>query len=196
MAQLRVALAALVALGGLAACDGDPEPEIADPTSSPTAPSASPVSETTSPTASSGPEEPPLPATATENSDLGARAFAAYWIQLVNYAQSTGDVKALKSASDRRCDGCTGLVEAIEEPYLNGGHIEGGEFRVGEFRELPPDFGADWGGFATGRVDPQTVVNASGDVERSSGSKIHVYAYLSWSSDHWVMRWLRTPVPA
>ena len=193
MAQLRVALAALVALGGLAACDGDPEPEIADPTSSPTAPSASPVSETTSPTASSGPEEPPLPATATENSDAGALAFIEHWVDLLNYAGATGDTEALAALSHDRCEGCQSLVKLIDDTYSGGGRIEGGSWSIGPLRTLPGAFGADRGGFAEAEAAEQRIVRGDGEMTGYPGGPFHLYAYVSWTKSAWTMRWLRTP---
>jgi hypothetical protein len=194
VAGLRGALVAVLLAAVLAGCDDDnPQPNIPDPTTSAPSTSTPPSTNTPTPT---GPTEPALPDAATQNTDAGAEAFVRHWIELVNYAQVTGDTATLKSVNDSRCAGCTGLVGAIEEPYAQGGHIEGGAFRIGRLRALPLDHGADWAGFAKGSVDPQTVVSGNGETQTSTGSKIYFYAYVAWADSQWSMRWMRTPLPS
>ncbi|MCY1552846.1 hypothetical protein D9M68_892700 [compost metagenome] len=72
------------------------------------------------------PVVPELPRAARKPSEAGARAFVGYYWALVNYAQATGDVKALRAASGPRCDGCQAGVAAIRRHYRSGGKIVGG----------------------------------------------------------------------
>lgn len=200
MGRVSGAVGAALVVVALAGCQGDPEPRVQEsPSASATSESASEsptpsqsVSQT--PTDSANPVAPTMPA--AENSDQGAKAFVAWWIELVNFSQSTGAIDELQNASDSRCAGCSGLIAAIEQPYAQGGRIEGGQFTVGDFESLPPDHGADWGGFGKGDVAPQTVINGAGGEQTSTGSPIYVYAYVAWLGDRWTMRFFRAVVPS
>ena len=77
--------AAIAALLLASACSG--QPEVLEP--DPTAPASSTPSAT----------PPPLPNQATESSDEGAASFAAYWIDLFNFASRTGDTSQLRKVS-------------------------------------------------------------------------------------------------
>jgi hypothetical protein len=134
---LGLLVAVLVLLLSAAACTGD-DPDAddpdgpGDPTSSwsPTGtmdPSSSGSGEPVDPV---GPVEPELPEVAREASEEGARAFIAYYWELINYAQVTGDVKALRRASARSCDGCQAGIRGIRRHYAAGGSIVGGMHRV------------------------------------------------------------------
>src|SRR3954470_17037219 len=98
--------------------DDDPEPKLAPPSSE------APTSATHSSTATTVPPQPELPAAAQERSDVGAEAFVRYWLDVVNFAQLTGDTSELGALNDVRCWGCRGIVNAIDSAYQSGGRIE------------------------------------------------------------------------
>ena len=78
-------------LGGLAGCQGNPEPA---PLPSPTtSPSPSP-----SPSVASAP--PVLPNEARGTSAASARAFVRHYVDLVNHAMATGDVEGLSAVGE------------------------------------------------------------------------------------------------
>ena len=184
--RLPVLVAGLVLV--LVGCSGeDPEPKMAPTESVASTPST--LVPTVSP---SGSPVPSLPAEADDKTGAGAAAFVRYWVQVVNFAQASGDVSLLETLDDSQCVGCRGVVKAIRRPYSSGGHIEGGAWRVGRLRELPLDFGADWAGFAKSRTDAQTIVTADGARSSYAGGPFSLYAYLAWD-DGWRMTWLRTP---
>ncbi len=109
-------LGPLLVLGG---CSGeDPQPKIAPPESSaPTSASATP----------SGPVEPTMPAAAKQHNAAGAEAFVAYYWELVNYAQATGELAKLKSLGSGACQACAGGVAGLRTVFANGGTIQGGD---------------------------------------------------------------------
>jgi len=63
---------------------------------------------------------PTLPAAAEGDSVRAAEAFVRHYIELLNYAMTTGDTKAFRAAS-RDCEGCDRYAELFEEQYDRGG---------------------------------------------------------------------------
>jgi hypothetical protein len=134
-----------------------------------------------------------MPRVAATNSPRGAKSFVGYWVKMVNFAQATGRAQTLAHLTQSHCAGCRGVLKAIRKPYANGGRIEGGRWIVGRLRELPPDYGADWGAFAQARARPQTIFDGNGGSKHYPGGRFHFYAYVAWDHGAWRMRWLRTP---
>lgn len=119
---LRAAAAAVVLLLAAGCSDDGPSPRDPSSTWSPTGKMETPTS------AAPDPVEPELPAEAAEASEAGARAFIEYYWELVNYAQVTGDVKALKRASGPNCERCDAGIDGIKQVYRAGGHITDGQY--------------------------------------------------------------------
>ena len=59
-----------------------------------------------------------------DSADNAVRA-AEYFIELMNYTQSTGDVGPYEEVAASGCGPCEGFVEAIEELYGPGGFLVG-----------------------------------------------------------------------
>ena len=169
---------------GVASCgEDDPEPRRA-----PTPPATS--SAATSPTTEAAPT---LPLRASDHSPSGAKAFAAYFIEVLNYSQSTGDTSVLEGLGTSKCAGCGGYVDKIRATYDAGGSIDGGQLQVGKIRDLPADYGAEWGGFASGTATPQVIKDGSGGKESYDGGKFGLFVYTIWVDDAWAVQWIRTP---
>jgi hypothetical protein len=137
--------------------------------------------------------EPALPTRAQSETPAGAEAFVRYFIEVLNYAQKTGDTARLRQVSTSRCAACEGYVEAIERAYSTGGRVKGGALTVGGLRELPKDYGADWGGYGRGRATPQTIFRGDGSKSSFDGGRFALYAYTRWVDHQWAMQWMRTP---
>ena len=187
MNRCRLAIALGLVLPALAfgACSGEPEPKFAP------SESASPASRDSP--ASTGDAEPALPAKAQENNGAGAEAFVRYFIEVLNYAQRTGDTARLQRVSAPRCAACEGYAEEIDKTYAAGGHVKGGVLTIGDLRELPRDYGADWGAYGRGRATPQTIFHGNGTKASFDGGPFDLYAYARWVDDRWAMQWMRTP---
>lgn len=104
----------------VAACSGG-EPSAAPPPP----PSASPSPVTTT---SPAPVAPTLPAKARQNTKSGAVAFAHHYIDLVNFATTTGDSKELLRASTASCGACTEISRFVAAVYRRDGYIRGGQW--------------------------------------------------------------------
>lgn len=113
----------------LAACSRD---GTEDSTASPSSVSAS--SESASSRSDGEPSDgdargPRMPAVAQGSAIRAATAFTRYYIDLRNYAASTGDVRKLRSAS-QNCSGCDHYANLYKSTYEAGGFIKSSGWRV------------------------------------------------------------------
>jgi hypothetical protein len=113
-------LAALVA-----GCGGESSPTPAPPASQSTSASsptqAAQPAQTAQPTESATP--PAEPAEVRGSSRAAAASFVRYYIQLINYAGTSGDVLQLRQYSSRKCVSCERLIELFEKTYHQGGYF-------------------------------------------------------------------------
>lgn len=180
---MRAAVAAAVLLLVAGCSDGDPSPRDPSSTWSPTGTMETPTS------AAPDPVEPELPAAAKEASEAGARAFIGYYWELINYAQVTGDVKALKAASGAGCDGCQSGLDAISSLYGAGGHIEGGQYTavVEKMNRLQGKSLIAFEALLTVKNVEQIVLNGDGSEHKSAAGSASVAVACQWTADSWHM---------
>ena len=132
MASIGVIAAAALALSG---CNSGSDPNNAGTTS----PSASPTNSST-PSATPTPAsdispaidvmQPSLPAAASNKTRSGLEEFTKYYVELLEYAYSTGDVDRLKRVNSPACSSCAGPVGDVQNAYTNGGWVVGGDLQV------------------------------------------------------------------
>ena len=114
-------LAALAVVAVLVAgCTDDPEPKIADPTSTPSSSAASP-----SPTTSE-----------VADPEQAYRDFIDSYVAAISESLSTGDPSAWLAMSDPGCAGCAGIAEKLAQAYADGGRIEGGSWSAGNVERV------------------------------------------------------------
>lgn len=180
---MRAAVAAAVLLLVAGCSDGDPSPRDPSSTWSPTGTMETPTS------AAPDPVEPELPAAAKEASEAGARAFIGYYWELINYAQVTGDVKALRAVSGKTCEGCQRAIRAVSELYSAGGRAEGGEYaiKVERVKDVSPKDQSAYGIeiALTARNAEQTIYRSDGNEEAVAPKDSTFVAYLIWVNSAW-----------
>lgn len=162
-------------LGG---CSSSPT---ADPTASPT-PSAS----TTARVA------PPLPPAAQQHTKAGAIAFVRHYVDLINYAQETGDDQAVRRLSASGCNSCKSAARFMRHLRRTNGSIEGGRWRVqsvlqvlpsGQPNELSVPLSVHYG--------PQDVRVGTKTTHYAGGNNVFTF-FPAWGERHWVMNaWTR-----
>jgi hypothetical protein len=164
----------------LAGCGGDPT---ADPSPTPSTPVTSPVSTTPTP--------PAMPDAAKANTKAGAIAFVRHYIELINYAQATGDVDSFTEVDSPECRSCATARRALTDIYGAGGHIEGGELRATIQSVAPrPDLRARTV-FASVTYGPQQVVSAT-KTRSLKGGKTVMTLVVRHDAGGWVMlQWSR-----
>lgn len=150
------------------------------------------ANESTSETNQAGPELPELPAEATERTEAGAEAFARHYIELMNYAQASGEDAVLVDNSSIDCAVCSGYIVATREGYEDGGHIEGGTFTIAELATRPADYGADYGFDAVLNVAEQRQVRGD-HVVVAQPFEYRIGLYPAWIDDEWTMLWIAVP---
>lgn len=129
-----VTTALSVSLLLVAGCSDDDAKADGEPTSSATSDSSSP-----SPTESTTPDEPTvpeLPAAANGSGDKAARAFARYWLKMLDYAQQTGDADSLEALHSKECAGCAAGVMSLRQAFAKGGYVRGGSQRISHLNSV------------------------------------------------------------
>lgn len=99
-----IVLAVLLTLG---ACSSDPEPKEPKRTATSATPTATP---------------PTMPAQAKEDTPEGAAAFVKHYIDVFNYAATTGDTRRLKALSSD-CAPCESYAKEFEDTYARGDYF-------------------------------------------------------------------------
>lgn len=107
-----IVLAALLTLG---ACTSDPEPKEPKRTATSATPTATP---------------PTMPAQAKEDTPEGAAAFVKHYIDVFNYAASTGDVEELSRLSSPDCKGCQSYIKLYRDTYKAGGYFKDSDWKA------------------------------------------------------------------
>lgn len=183
MGWLRTLVVLACCLGVVGCSDDSPGPE---PGPSPTGSVSTPMPSFSSSAPEPAPTEPALPGAAKEATERGARAFIAYYWDLINYAQVTGDVRALKRVSAPGCRGCAEGTVGIENVYSDGGHVEGGIYST-EVLQINSLDGPVKLFEALLKVDntAQLTVNGDGTEHRSKASSVQVSMAVSWTDGAW-----------
>jgi hypothetical protein len=167
----------------VAGCGSDPK---ADPSPSPSSAVTSPVSTTPSP--------PAMPEAAKANTKAGAIAFVRHYVDLINQAQSTGDVSGLSTVEGQGCRSCSSGREYIGSVYGSGGHIEGGRLRVRIIDALPNAAISGWTIDAKLTFGPQTVIRptASPSTQELEGGDVPITVLVERRPTGWlVSEWTR-----
>jgi hypothetical protein len=167
----------------LAGCGGDPK---ADPS-----PSTSPT-----PSASSTPtpSAPAMPDAAKANTKAGATAFVRHYIDLINYAQQSGDVRALAAVEAPACGSCKSGRSYITDVYNAGGHIDGGDLSVKIYSALRNASIAGWTIDATLSYGPQTIIrpSATPTAEHLDGGGVPITVLVANRTGQWLISdWTR-----
>ncbi|MCI2237037.1 DUF6318 family protein [Paenibacillus sp. TRM 82003] len=141
---------AAAALALLTACGTDETVTqwSASPTPAPSGPSA-PVTPEAAPAATAIAAANPAPTTdrptfpTTEFTEDDAIAFAAHYLQVLNYARATGDSDAIRAISEPDCGACRDDAEAVDVSQSKGIKWENKvlSFRSAYLEHFDPQFG-------------------------------------------------------
>jgi hypothetical protein len=159
----------------VAGCGSDPK---ADPSPSPSSPVTSPVSTTPSP--------PVMPDAAKANTKAGAIAFVRHYIDLVNYAQATGDVNALEEVEDHGCKSCEHGQTYLSSIYEAKGHIDGGQWTIR--RVTAEKSGENWAVTVSGDFAPSDVFTAPSAAPSHASGGPTLTNFVVWHSNDWKVR--------
>jgi hypothetical protein len=178
---LAGSLAGTLAWCVLAGCGGDGKPT-SDPAPSPASPSSSPT-----PTGA-----PTMPAAATAHTKAGAIAFARHYVDLINYAQATGDIDSLALVEGAKCESCKSVRQNLSSLYASGGWIRGGELAVVSADALSNAESHAFNVDLEVKTAPETVKDRSGKVSKIAGGTNVLTVFLKRVPSGWkVAQWTR-----
>lgn len=129
-----------------------------------------------------------VPSYATENSRHGAQQFAAYWVDSLNQATTSGDTAQLKTLALDSCDVCADFAAHLDRIYAAGGHVDTDGWKVtsvvpvaGQPDNLP--------GFQVqADVAPQTVYESKdAKPEKYKGGTESMQMFIKRVDDHWMV---------
>jgi len=166
MLAALIAGACVIAVAGCSGeSDADPEPTFT-PSATAEPPTASQSAEQ--------PVEPVPPAEMERDDEVGAKAFAEFYWEVVNYAQATGDTELLKTLEMPLCSACRGVRTWIDGVYEGAGRIVGSEqtVRVSTVVALGDSKSSQLIGYdveARLTAGPGKVVNRKGQIVARSG---------------------------
>lgn len=129
---------------------------------------------------------PTKPANLHEATPESAADFVNYWIQVLNFAHATGDLKELRLVSKADCEGCNVAIEMIAEVYGAGGHVSGNAWSTDEL-ELKVE--------STAIFVTMTVSAAHGELVNAKGQEpvileameSKLYAWVQRDAGQWLM---------
>ncbi|MEN8705260.1 MAG: DUF6318 family protein [Nocardioides marinisabuli] len=173
--HLAYAAAGAVVLA-LTSCGDDPEPQVADPTSTP--------SSSSSPTESAAAEKEPW----EKKSEEGAMAFIEHWIRTFNAARASGTTEQLVEVSSPSCETCSNFVALIDRIYGDGGSLQTEGWHVVQFAEPLEDTNDSLVVPISVQQAPQTLrESANSRVQKNPGGRAGFVATVTWQSGRWNM---------
>jgi len=125
MATVHLAGASLAAALALASCTSEASP-VDNLSPSSTHATTSPPEPSDPPDAVS---EPAVPKQATRLTPAGARAFVDFYVELINYARTTGKAAPLLDHA-AHCQGCSNFADLYKRTYDAGGYFEGAGWSI------------------------------------------------------------------
>ncbi|WP_307863744.1 DUF6318 family protein [Kribbella aluminosa] len=151
-------LACLATTTLLAACTNG-SPEAGQPNTAPPSTSSATSQATSSPSATSATPTgaPQRPKAATGLSLSAAESFVRYYVDLLNYASTTGDVAPMKSATSPACSQCKLYADYVSKVNAANGGLAGDYLeRVNDVPDLFRGDGGRVGGYAAVTIGAYT----------------------------------------
>ncbi len=174
----------------LSACQSDDAEPGAGGSTEPTEMSVSTPTATKQPPQS--PTPPEMPALASQKSTAGAKAFVAYYIDVLNYSHQAESSRLLEPLAARGCLVCAAFAQSISQMKTNGGEQSGGDWRVMSVRPLSTSDRNSRNLTVHLLIEAGTAQRSSDDpVERIQRRKVYDDFFLIWRTDTWELEDLR-----
>jgi hypothetical protein len=190
---LTAVLALVLAVSAMTSCTsssgGTPRPApstSAHPSSSPSpTPSPSPSRTgplTTGPGVLPGEKPPPLDPVAKQRTAIGAQAFAAYYIKVLDWSYATSDAYLLRVVSAPTCATCKKIIGGLTTLREEGGHILGDRLRLKSalLQSFTGKIKSDYIVKVVVTQEPGAIVHPTATTDRNATSTVTSFIYLSW----------------
>jgi hypothetical protein len=130
-----------------------------------------------------------LPAVAKTHTATGAKSFATYFVQAVDWGIATTDPSLIAAVSAPSCRACSGYVQSLTAMRAEGDSIRGARIQVlsaGVMRGTLP-VKADYGVELIIREDTGVTVSPGSAAPTTNGQPSQDYArvYIDWTTDGW-----------
>jgi len=119
-----------------------------------------------------------MPEAAKAKTRVGAGAFVEHYIQLVNYAGTSGRTTPLRVLSLRSCVKCEALADGVDEIYSSGGRITGGGWAVVRIRHYGFDRGHYFLDAIIDSAPQEMVAKAGAPVQKFPGASNRLRAFV------------------
>lgn len=132
------------------------------------------------------PTPPQAPALVSENSAEGAEAFVRHYIDTLNFARDSGDIKGLQFLSNSECENCAQIISTISRVHDSGGRYVGGDWNVISTKIKS----SDWDMVVTvdGHFEEETVINKRGSEPTSVPAEDLIVDFqLQFDADSWTV---------
>jgi len=131
-----------------------------------------------------------MPDSAKEDSESGAKAFVAHYVDVLNFAQTNGEVLALEKLSTDDCSACSKARDGLASTYRDGGSISGGAWSIVRIADVVPGAGGQgWAVVAVIAFGKQTVVkNPTSEPTTLPGGRVRGTFHISRASASWRMQ--------
>ncbi|HWH28245.1 MAG TPA: DUF6318 family protein [Mycobacteriales bacterium] len=131
--------------------------------------------------------KPALPAEQQQPTVEGARDFALFWFDALNWSLANADADLLAGHTNGGCRQCTGWLLAIARWRDGGDRLEGGltvpvQLAIGPFSDREPVQFA-----ATFLTSPATVTSPDGAVQEYPGGRTRGGLTVLWANGRWQM---------
>ncbi|MET9314472.1 DUF6318 family protein [Kribbella sp. NPDC003505] len=153
-----IALLACLATATLLTSCTQESPEAGRPNTAPSSASTSEAATTAPPASSTTPTGVPQRPTAAAGLSLTAgEAFVRYYVSLMNYASTTGDIAPLMSVTTTNCKQCKGFADYVAKVNAANGGLTGDYLeRVDDVPDLFRGEGGRLGGYAAVTIGAYT----------------------------------------
>ena len=187
---VRVAVAAVLALGLLGGCSfGDSDPVAVSTSAAPTVPAAPTPTPAAAPSPTTTP--PPVRPAAMDVVNVdGAIATATYFLQLFPYALNTGDLTEWSLLSHAECQFCGGVADDVGNLSGLGQHQDGTEITIQVATGAEIRAGVSFSVDITFTQGPWTVVDTAGKVVDATADResLHALIVVMREADQWLIR--------
>lgn len=85
---------------------------------------------TVAPTVTATAAAPSMPPEAKDKTVQGAAEFVRFYVEILNFAASTGNTEKLAAISDPDCEGCSTYIELYRTTYKNGGFYQNSKWHL------------------------------------------------------------------
>lgn len=146
---------------------------------------------TTGPNLHRSDEKPPKPQGVTDHSAAGAKSFATFFINTIDWGYATTSSAYMRHYFQKSCLGCLSDADGIDKTRKAGHHFLGGRFTITNLEPAGPNpkYHAGAGYFITYDLTAGTAVDKDGNVKGGDVAHRGLIddVWLAWKNGAWTV---------